>query len=361
MEIKNGYFEHIQTLESAVAGNEIGGIPAVDQGRVLHLTELLAPSVEEWTKDFLILSLSKEQASRLYSTTLACSAMSPNAPLDAIKQTSVLSLILFALDDVVDGVIGNYTDEQIEDFLTLYSRLATEVGPNQTLAASPPSLQSVMADQRQPGTQVALALAKCCAELRAAPAAVANYPFFARRFALLMESMRTELHWRQQFQQGSSYPAYPEYMLNGRESIVAPSVLAALLVMSGPPLVDHLALVSNLTALLDEVVLTSGSCVRLSNDLRSFGREKMEGKPNSILILTLAQGMTETEATLAVDHETDLYLQRLKELVTLLPVELAKWGEATQRLAWFAKEWYKVREFHAFTKEMLTKLAQNAH
>jgi hypothetical protein len=358
MEIKSGYFELQRTLKNSTSVNEVSSIPAEERKKILQNAQLIYPHVVNWVKDFpAILPLRLPSVCFSSSSTIGINMQ----PTEGI-QLSALSLVIFAIDDIADGAVGSYTDEQIEDILTLYIKIINSEGINYHEYLYSMEKFRVINDS-QPWVQVANALARCCREIRELSSSPTYYKFYTKHFCLCIEGMRTELHWRQDFEQTRSYPTYEDYLIAGQKSIGLPTVLSGLLAMIGQPYAklsfENLQL-NNIDNLLDTVVLTYGNAVRLQNDIRSFARENIEQKPNTISILMLAKKITEQEAEANVMKEIDVFLEAADLLLPSLPEDLQYWGQCAKRLSWFAKSFYLSREFHDFSVEMLSKLA-NSH
>ncbi len=344
MKIKEGYFEEEHILQNAPeAGlSEISGVPVLDQKQVLAAAQAVYPQVQKWVSEFPVIL-----PARIPSVCLACAAMCPDQPLDVIATVSEFSLTMFAFDDIIDGALDDLSDDELEVVLNLYGTVVTAQEP---LA----QLGNYDMAKIKPWIQVALALFKISQELAAYPSAKWHYRFYARRISQVVETMRKELHWRQGRETTGFLSTYDEYVKNGRESIGRPTVLSVVLTMVGP---EPEKPFSEMVEILDHLVLTAGASTRLSNDLRSFGREKAENKPNSVLIL-MEGGLSEKESEKYVISDVNNYLTNLHGLVQLLPESYQIWGRYCERLSWFSKDWYLVREFHQFKPEELRDLSQ---
>jgi hypothetical protein len=328
-------------MKHSIEASEVSGIPVLDRPQVLQVAQAVLPSVMEWIKPYpVILPL------RVSSTCLACAAMSPYAPQEAIVLSAAFSLVVFALDDVVDGVIGSYSEVELDQWLGKWAEVVQLEGKLSFELENSGSILS-------PAEQVTVSLARFCRELKNFPGASTLYPFFSNLFTSIIESTRIELNWQQQFKHRGSYPHYSEYLANGQFSIAAPGVVVGLLIMTSP------ADPGSELALLKEVALGCGKIIRLANDLRSYEREKLEQKPNSLSILMHKAGLSEEQAEALVLEETAAAIKRLHDLVERLPSTLRDWGDSVKRLAWFSKDWYQVREFHDFSKEQLAALSSS--
>jgi hypothetical protein len=357
MEIKSGYFELQRNLKNSASVSEVSSIPVEERKKILQNAQLIYPYVVNWVKDFpAILPLRLPSVCFSSSSTIGIDMQ----PAEG-TQLSALSLVIFAIDDIADGAIGSYADEQIEDLLTLYVNIINS-GSESYHSYLHLLEKFTVIDDSQTWAQVANALARCCREIKAFPSASVYYPFYAKHFCLCIEAMRAELHWRQAFERTKAYPSYEEYLIAGQKSIGLPTVVSGLLVMTNSPPVTPIfdnSHFDNLESLLDAVVLTYGNAVRLQNDIRSFERENIEQKPNTISILMLANKLTEKEAEAIVLKEIDIYLEKADVLLPLLPESLQPWGRCARRLSWFAKSFYLSREFHNFSLEMLSELARS--
>jgi hypothetical protein len=355
MGIKKGDFEQQQTLKNAVAVSELSGIPAVDRAHVLQTALSIYSEVENWAAQFPVI-----QPQRIAGMCLALAATTPYAQPSVIVQASVLPLIIFAVDDMTEGFLSmTLTVEQIEAMLTLCVKLV-QSGGNSTYRDYPDLIKVFPTiNESQPWVQLANALTQFCRELQKFPAAAIYYGIFAKHFELSLEAQRTELHWSQAFKETETYPTYEQYLLNGRKSIAAPIILSALLAMVGQPVDSELRLkppYGNLETLIDEVMLTCSSSIRLANDIAGFERERQAQKPNSLLILMLTQGLSQKEAEAIVLKEMNTYLQKMEEPISLLPSSLSGWGDCARRVCWFSCTWYQTRDFQNLTKQMLAAL-----
>lgn len=358
MEIKEGYLELQRTLKNAVVASEVSGIPAEDRAHVLQTALSIYPEVKKWVSEFPIIL-----PQRIAATCLVTTAMMPYAQVSTIVDETILGLILFAEDDIVDCAIANtLTDEQIDATLTLFARIAKS-GGNTTYRDYPDliCLFPTINDE-QPWVQVANSWTKFCQKLQKYPSAVLYYEFFAKHVELAMEAQRIEiLHWWPTYKKTGACQTYDQYLENARLTILLSINLSSLLVMLGEPVNSEYSLpapYTNLEELLDELILTASSGVRLAQDLRSFERERTLQQPGSNSLLTLMKtcGLSEKEAEAFVIKEIDTYLQKIEAPISLLPSSLSVWGDAVRRVCWAAYHFYLTTEFHHFTKEMLAAL-----
>lgn len=356
MKIKEDYFEQQRTLKNSVSVSEVSGIPVEDRAHILQTALDIYPKVEH-----LVAPLPVIQHQRLAAMCLATTAMIPYAPSSIIVEETVLGLILFAADDLIDGaIINTFTVAQIEAFLTLFSSIAKS-GGDSTYRDYPDLIKVFPTiDEDQDWVQVAKVWRECCQQLQKFPLANNYYGLFAKHVELGAQAQRTDLYWWQALKEMGTCPTYEQYIENARKTVVSSINFTSLLVMVGEPVDSEFSLepsYANLETLLDEVMLTASSSIRLANDIRSFERDRSVRQPNSLLVLMLTQGLSEKEAETMVLKEIDTYLKKMEALISLLPSSLTTWGDAVRRVCWFASAWYQTREFHHFTKEMLTALS----
>ncbi len=347
----------IQNLEKPNSKTEISSVPAEQREGVVLNARLLYPIVADRVKAFPVILPQRIPSVCLSSSAAFGSQMS----IEMGAQLSFLSLTAFAIDDIADGAVGGYTNEQVEDLLMLYSHIVKSGG---TTDERYPHLlkQFTTINDSQSGIQLADALAKICQKIKVFPGAKTYYSLFAKYLDLCIEGMRLELHWQQNFIKARICPTYEQYLSNGRVSTGMPAILAGLLMMIAQP-TDISKFNSSqfptLEKLLDELLLNYGASVRLQNDIRSFEREKLEQKPNSISILMSSCNLSEKEARERVKKQADAYQEKAYLLLPLIPENLQIWGECTQRLSRFAQDFYLIREFHDFSLEMLSQFVDS--
>jgi hypothetical protein len=218
-------------------------------------------------------------------------------------------------------------------------------------------------DPSQPWMQVARALTEAYGDVSSYPHGADYYPFVARHFTHGMRAMSKELEWQRAFVATREYPTYDAYLDNGKSSIMSPALMATLLAVTRTPEEASYAERGDIAARCDEVALTVGACVRLANDIRSHARELLfEQKTNSVSILMMSRGMTESEASTYVADETEAHIKALASLVPALPPELRACGKLMVRHVRFVKEAYLAREFHHVWKDIsLEPTGSNEH
>jgi hypothetical protein len=388
MQTKLAYFElHHQLFNPVENVSEVSGIALEDRAKVIQDALFIYPQLLEWSKEFPVWAVDGP-VNRFPAACLAAAAvcLGVNTPTSILLETTALALVLFLMDDVTDGAIGDPpNDEQLEALLSLFTMVAEEkpskaVGrstnglplPELALATKVGLTRLDETGKPQPWIQAAAALVKICQRIREFPASNHYYPFFVKGLRLYMEANRIELHWRQAYQQyvqtGQTFkiPTLAEFLTVARGSSGISAATGGLLAMLAPTQAQtqNGKTVSELrntkqAALLDEVALLGGTVFRLADDIRSYKREKTEGKLNALLVLRLNHpGLSEAEAETRVLIELDHHLTALDTLVAeQVPAAFKEWGQAVSRLAHFSRDWFLTREFHHFSLDMLTGLA----
>lgn len=360
--IQNSLF--LKTAQETVS--ELSGIPVLDRSKVLQIARRIYPHVENWLKDYPVLS-----TKRLPAICLTAAAICPDSSDEVISQIAIFSMILIGIDDLTDnGTQYQLTKNQTRQLLKVWENTVKEASAESKSA----TFNSAFAAAFLPAeTQVTKALAAFCTILKNSPYAEDYYTFFIRRLSLLMQSMETELDWQEKLKAHGEYPNYHDYLVNGRESIEAPTLMTALLILTGPAWQKvNLAaptMQNRLLGQLEDLLFSCGSSIRLTNDIGGFERELQEQKPNSVSILLNQQKKFWTgkpdekieqmflkNVKEAVLREADNNQLQLEKQVARLPESLAEWGKSVLRVTNFCRDFSLAREFYTLSLEMLDKL-----
>lgn len=348
--------------------NELSGIPSIDRPRILQTARRIYPVVENWLKDYPVLS-----TKRLPAICLTSAAMCPNNTDEVVIEMTIFSMILIGLDDLIDDHAKyQLTTTQIRSLLKTWENVVKDGGKGSVETKLLASVNSSKFALLSAEHQVTIALAKFCQKLQTFPYAPDYYEFFIRRFSLLMNSMSQELDWQDKLKSHKLYPAYHDYLVNGRESIEAPTLMTALLIIAGPSREHINNTISNpftqsrLLTQLEEILFSCGSSIRLTNDIGGFERELVEQKPNSVSILLHQQKRLVTtkldekmeqiflkNVKDAVLREADGYQQQLEKQLERLPKALVSWGNSVLRVTSFCRDFSLAREFYTLSLEML--------
>jgi Terpene synthase family 2, C-terminal metal binding len=336
----NGYFDVHRQVLAETGVHSLADIETIKSPRIVARAKAVAREIYGWANGYPTIL-----QNRIDSLSLACSAMCPDSGVDVTVSAVKVAVLLFAIDDIVDGTVVSPRDDEADALLVACRDLALSRGTLDLDAAETGLSQPLSSDVATSWRTIIRAFATYCAELADGENPERYYPFFARMFATAMEGMRFELRARRRFIETSDVPDYDSYLDAGKRSIASPVVYAAVLVALGPPLarddVDRSA------DSLDEFALMGGACLRLANDVRSYARElQFEQRPNSVLVLMRTMGLTEREAEAEIVVRADRCLAALPSLSNQLPQDLQEWATGVVQFTTLMRDWYMIRELH---------------
>lgn len=337
---RDGYFTLKRSLRTDAGPRDVSDIRALQGMEVRALASAAFDEISRWVTPYPSFLLN-----RLRSLSLTCAAMWPAIDVSVVATVMKVPVLLFAIDDIVDGTRTVPRDDEAGSLLAACEDIALAGGrfdlASRMASLAPPLSANILA----PWSEAGRACQRYCNELSALPGARYYYPFFAQIFASAMAGMRSELVARRIFIETGAVPAYQPYMETGKHSIGAPALFAAALVALGPE-IEPDELQESWQA-VNDFALAGGSCIRLANDVRSFAREtEIEQRPNSMLILMRAEGMSEQDAERLVISRADAHLAAMRPLAQRLPASLHPWAEGVERFTSLIRDWYMVRELH---------------
>ncbi|MFC4014490.1 terpene synthase family protein [Nonomuraea purpurea] len=311
--------------------HQMAGVPEADRGAVLQAALDAVPEAARLLRPYTALFADGDSAaSRLAFSCLSAAATFPRARREQIADLGSLTAILFGVDDIADNVAGASTPG---DVAALFQRLSA-------ILAGAPSGSRVS----EPMEQVLHAWQAWCARLRGYDGAAAYVPDLREQLELAGAAMARERLWATG---GRPWPAYEEYLANGGLTILYHTWWLAALGICGPESADaaHWRVIGPVTDL-------GAACLRLANDVRTFQREKDEGKPNSVLILERAGMSTQAAVERVSAHIADLNAA-FAQALAVLPAELAWAADGQRRSVAFNGGWYMARDTHAYTVQDL--------
>jgi hypothetical protein len=323
------YFEiHNGLADSLLKGShQLAGVPEPDRHTVLRAALDAVPEAATLLRPFPVLYADGENsASRLAFSCLSAAATFPGARRDQIADLGALTAILFGLDDVADGISGQWSDHDFSRFVERFRAAVAGVPPEHGADG--------------PMGEVLGAWQAWCARFHRYPAAAVHAPDLDRRLELAGAAMARERAWAAGTE---PWPSYDDYVANGLLTILYPTWWAAALAVRGPVPADaaHWAVIEPATHL-------GAACMRLANDIRTFEREKAEGKPNSISILESA-GLSAARAVERVSAHIDRLDGDFRAALAGLPAGLEGIAEGQRRSVSFNGRWYMARDTHAYT------------
>lgn len=271
-------------------------------------------------------------ASRLAFSCLSAAATFPRARPEQIADLGTMITILFGFDDIADNIAGQWSHHDISDF---FRQLCVMVSGEPARVNAEDALGQ--------GLRVWEAW---CARFRGHAGAAAHAANLREQLELAGAAMMRERRWAAGEE---PWPAYDEYVSNGSLTILYPTWWAAALAICGPAPADagHWDAIARVTSL-------GAACMRLVNDIRTFERERSEGKPSSVLILERAGLPTEAAVKRVFAHYAELHAAFLAALEEL-PAPLAGIAEGQRRNVAFNGGWYMARDTHAYTVQELAK------
>jgi hypothetical protein len=313
--------------------HQLAGVPDEDRSGVLQAALAAVPEATGLVRPYPdLLADSDSAASRLAFSCLSAAATFPRARPDQIADLGTMITILFAFDDIADNIAGQWSHHDITAF---FERLRAMVSG----APARPSAEDALGQ----GLRVWQAW---CTRFRGHSGAAAHAANLRGQLELAGAAMMRERRWAAGEE---PWPTYDEYVSNGSLTILYPTWWAAALAICGPAPADagHWDSIARVTSL-------GAACMRLVNDIRTFERERSEGKPSSVLILERAGLPTEAAVERVFAHYAELHAAFLAALAAL-PEPLAGIAEGQRRNVAFNGGWYMARDTHAYTVQELAR------
>lgn len=308
--------------------HQLAGVPPEDRGGILRTALDSAPDVARLLSPYTALFADGDSAgSRLAFSCLSAAATFPGARREQTADLGALSTILFGVDDITDNVAGEWTDR---DVTALFRRLSS-VLTGERIEAGPGT---------RPMDQALHAWQTWCDRFRGYGAAAAYAPLLAEQLELTGAAMAQERVWASG---GEPWPTYEEYLPNATVTFLYHTWWLAALGICGPSPAD-----ADVWESVGEVTELGAACLRLANDVRTFQRERSEGKPNAVLILERAGLRTEAAVEQVSAHIRELNADFTRAL-TGLPAGLEWVADGQRRCVFFSGGWYMARDTHAYT------------
>ncbi|GAA2204857.1 hypothetical protein GCM10009850_005790 [Nonomuraea monospora] len=311
-----------QLLEQS---HQLAGVPEQDRGDVLKAALDAVPEVEGLLRPYTSLFADgNSAASRLAFSCLSAAATFPHARREQIADLGALSTILFGVDDITDNIAGNWTDR---DIVALFRDLAAVLS-----GASP-----APATGTRPVDEALRAWQAWCARFHRYGGAGTYLPDLVAQLGRTGEAMARERVWATG---GEPWPAYEEYLPHAAVTFLYHTWWLAALAICGPAPADWRS--------IERVTDLGAACLRLANDVRTFQRERDEGKPNAVLIYE-RDGLSTGEAVERVSAHIRALNADFAEAVAGLPAGLAWVADGQYRCVTFSGGWYMARDTHAYT------------
>ncbi|MEV0612917.1 hypothetical protein AB0I81_06295 [Nonomuraea sp. NPDC050404] len=308
--------------------HQLAGVPEQDRGDVLRAALDSVPDAARLLRPYgALFPDGNSAASRLAFSCLSAAATFPRAGKEQITDLGTLSTILFGVDDIADNVAGDWTDR---DIVALFGRLSGALSGERPEAGS----------GALPMEQAMEAWQAWCDRWRAYGGAGGYAPILEHQLERTGAAMARERVWATG---GEPWPSYEEYLPNATLTFLYHTWWAAAMGISDP---DSDADASWRS--VGPVTDLGAACLRLANDVRTFERERSEGKPNSVLILERAGMSTEAAVERVMAHIRELNAE-FATAIAGLPAELGWAAEGQHRCVTFGGGWYMARDTHAYT------------
>ncbi|WP_188187733.1 terpene synthase family protein [Nonomuraea sp. SYSU D8015] len=314
--------------------HQLAGVPEPDRSTVLDAALDAVPEAVRLLRPHApSLADGDHAASRLAFSCLSAAASFPRAPRSQIAELGVLAAILFGVDDIADNVAAPASPH---DVAALFGRLSALLSREGDASGEEETVRAWNA---------------WCARFRGYEGAAAYAPILAEQLALTGDAMAREREWAGG---GEPWPAYERYLDNAVPSFLYHVWWAAALAIRGPASAGA----AHWRTLLPATDL-GAACLRLANDIRTFERERTEGKPNAVLVLERA-GMTTGEAVESVSAHIAELNTALAAAFEALPAELEPVADGQRRCVAFGGGWYMARDTHDYTVRDLAEDARRA-
>ncbi|MFB9630674.1 terpene synthase family protein [Nonomuraea helvata] len=306
-------------------------MPEEDRSTVLRAALDAVPEADRLVRPYASLFAEGDSsASRLAFSCLSAAATFPHARADQIADLGTLITILFGIDDIADNIAGQWSHSDITAF---FEQLCSMV------SGTPP--QAGAEDAVGQGLH---AWQAWCVRFRGHAGAEARAPMLREQLRRAGVAMVRERLWAAG---DEPWPSYDDYLANGSLTILYPTWWAAALGICGPAGAGHWEAIEQATSL-------GAACMRLANDIRTFERERNEGKPSSVLILERAGMSTEAAVERVFAHYAELHVAFLAALAQL-PAPLAGIADGQRRNVAFNGGWFMARDTHAYTVQELVR------
>ncbi|HLH71929.1 MAG TPA: terpene synthase family protein [Chloroflexota bacterium] len=310
----------------SVQSQFLQALPRAEYAQIFSLAEQVADALGCWAARYPLI-----RRVRVRPLSLSVVAAAPFDTLDALITTAKVSLWVFTLDDLFDEE-GLSAGE-----LVRRARHYRQITRGEFSGPWDDSLAVALADVRRD---------------------LVRFPLFAllkdewsKALIGTIDGMIREQYWRRQLRRhgNKALPSYEAYVANGRYSIGGPPhIWSALITTNDPSTLDHLDLLRS----MEEI---ASRCVRLANDLRSYGKEINEEKINSLLLVgrNLAErGLPEyarhDRAETFIRGEIARGLADLSELHARAHTQTKHPETAIARIAHFVCEFYTYYDYHTF-------------
>lgn len=298
----------------------------VAKAHIFELSTQIAAELTTWSAQYPLM-----RPVRILPLSLSIAASAPFADVRTLSAVARVNLWVFALDDLFD-------EENLPEL-----ELLRQAEIFHCICHGQPA---------SPDTgSLAAALTAIRADLAAYPLFEPLQAEWTGAMCGTLDEMIREARWRQQYRREGTamLPSYEAYLDCGRYSIGGPPhIWSTIIGIDDPSTINYLPE-------LRQMERISSLCIRLANDLQSYEKELVEGKINSLLILShrfQQQGVEEAgalrQAEMTVRADIARGLTQLTRLQSAATTDSGKPEAAMADIARFACEFYTRHDFHTF-------------
>jgi len=160
---RDGYFDLKRTIRTETGLQDVSDIRAIQGAKVNRLASAAQDEVARWVEPYPTFTLN-----RLRSLSLACAGMCPDADVGIVATAVKVAVLLFAIDDIVDGTRAVPRDDEADSLLAVCGDIALAAGcldPQARMASLTPELSSCMVTPWEEASQafsdIALSWPRC--------------------------------------------------------------------------------------------------------------------------------------------------------------------------------------------------------
>ncbi|MGW1997608.1 terpene synthase family protein [Embleya sp. NPDC001921] len=314
----------------------LGCVAPADRAGVLQTARAVLADITRWTANYPVMGHPGDISSRATYSSLHYATAFASGTRQQAFELAALTLVVFSLDDLMDGVLGTHTHPEIEEFARACKNALSDPSAGDGLAP----------DDRL----VVQALHDIFSRLARYSAFDWARDYLAASWAQCIDAMRQETRWRLRL---DPPPSYDRYIENGDFSIFTPAFAAVYVIVTDVP-----GLTPPEHGAWTTAVLHATRAVRLCNDLRSAAREELEGTPNAYALL-LDEGKSPHQATGSLLAAAQQAMTSLHMTARPLPSKLHAAREALINATHFYCNWVLNQDTHNYLPEDLDRRARS--
>jgi hypothetical protein len=312
----------------------LSGIDQAHRGEVLEIAVQVFNRTSEWITSYPFMGNSEAMSNRALWCSLYGAATFREGTLSQAVDIAALTMVIFSLDDLMDGVLADRSRSELDKF----ARTCKAVPFNG-------NIENEDIDSIEGG--ILGACVDIFSRFSRYPAYSWAQGYLAGHWARCVEGMRQETLWRLR---AAPLPTFEQYIENGAQSIFSTFVSAIFITMWDLSELDQQVL-----SAWDEANLHIALTIRLYNDLRTAEREAVEGTPNAYSLLLEGGGTPKhaVERLLATAGEE---IEAFSFAASKFEQSLAASTRTVRCSTDFSCCWYIARDTHHVTLRELAHL-----